>query len=165
MKLAIIHHSRSFGPVSKPSRRIVHNLLTETSVKAEALNAQFSSVFTITNEHLNEFPDKGPSPHPTLPDLLIITTCTEGICNLLANLNVHKAAGPDSITTRILKETCHAVAAILKTIFCSSLLIGVVPCGWRSANIIPIYKNGARQTPANYRPISLTSLVSKIFEK
>ena len=141
---------------------LIHNdnLLTETSAKAEALNAQFSSVFT--NECLNEFPDKGPSPYSTLPDLHITT---EGICNLLANLNVHKAAGPDFITARILKETCHVVAPILKTIFCSSLLTGVVPCDWRSANVIPIYKNGNRQNPGNYRPISLTSLVSKIFEK
>ena len=50
-------------------------------------------------------------------------------------------------------------------LFCSSLLTGVVPHNWRIANTIPIYKYGNHQIPANYRPISLTSLVSKLFEK
>ena len=66
------------------------DLLTEVPVKA--FNAQFSSVFTI--EHLNDFPDKGPSPYLAMPDLNITT---EGISNLLANLNIHKAAGPDYV--------------------------------------------------------------------
>ena len=136
------------------------DLLTEAPVKAEAFNAQFSSVFTI--EHLNDFPDKGPSPYLAMPDLNITT---EGISNLLANLNIHKAAGPDFITARILKETRHVTAPILRIIFCSFLLTGVVPFDWRTANIIPIYKNGNCQVPANYRPILLTSLVSKLFEK
>ena len=141
---------------------LIHNdnILSETSAKAEALNAQFSSVFT--NEHFDEFPDKGPSPHPVLPDLNITS---EGIFSLLANLNVHKAAGPDYITARVLKETRYAIALILRIIFCSSLLTGVVPHDWKNANVIPIYKIGNHQSPANYRPISLTSLVSKLFEK
>ena len=137
------------------------NLLTEASTKAETLNTQFSSVFT--KEHFDDFPaDKGPSPHSTVPDL---TLSTEGICNLLAQLDVHKAVGPDFITARILKETRHAIAPLLYTIFSSSLLTGVVPRDWRSANVIPIYKNGNHQDPVNYRPISLTSIVSKLFEK
>ena len=52
-----------------------------------------------------------------------------------------------------------------RIIFCFSLLMGVVPSDWKNANVIPIYKSGNRQTPANYRPISLISLVSKLFEK
>ena len=65
-------------------------LVTDDTQKAEALNAQFKSVFTI--EHDGPLPDKGPSPHPTMPEISITTS---GISKLLQNLNIHKAMGPD----------------------------------------------------------------------
>ena len=39
------------------------------------------------------------------------------------------------------------------------------PKKWKYANILPIFKSGDPQTISNYRPISLLSLVSKVFEK
>ena len=60
-------------------------LLIKNNFKV-VLNAQFKSVFTVeSNEPL---PDKGPSPHPTMPDFSIISG--HGIKSLLHNLNVHK---------------------------------------------------------------------------
>ena len=38
------------------------------------------------------------------------------------------------------------------------------PTSWRIAQIVPIYKNGDPDNPANFRPISLTSVIRKIFE-
>ena len=35
---------------------------------------------------------------------------------------------------------------------------------WREANVCPIYKKGAKTNPLNYRPVSLTSVVGKVFE-
>ena len=62
--------------------------------KAEILNNQFQSVFTIKPDFL--LPDKGPSLHPTLPD---ITVSLEGVYNLLLDIYIHKAYGPDQIAT------------------------------------------------------------------
>ena len=40
-----------------------------------------------------------------------------------------------------------------------------VPTDWKSANVVPIYKNnGPKVEPGNYRPISLTSVAVKIME-
>ena len=36
---------------------------------------------------------------------------------------------------------------------------------FKSVTIAPVYKSGDQQTAANYRPISLLPIVSKIFEK
>ena len=73
----------------------------ETSLdKAKILNDQFQSVFTI--EPNSPLPNKGPTPHPTMPDINI---SLEGVYNLLLNINTHKACGPDQIHERVLKET------------------------------------------------------------
>ncbi len=43
--------------------------------------------------------------------------------------------------------------------------IGEVPQDWRKAIICPIFKKGDPEDAANYRPVSLTSVLCKIFEK
>ena len=49
-------------------------------------------------------------------------------------------------------------------IFQASLQQGKVPDDWKQTNVTPIFKKGDRSSAANYRPISLTSVCSKILE-
>jgi hypothetical protein len=41
----------------------------------------------------------------------------------------------------------------------------VFPSDWKIAHVIPLFKNGDKSLPSNYRPISLLSCVSKVLEK
>ena len=109
-------------------------LLIIANKQAKVLNAQFKSVFTV--EPNKQLPDKGPSSHPTMPDINIAVT---GIKNL-HNLNVHKATGPDEISTRALKELGDILAPTLKIIFDYSLSTGTVPKNWKMANVTPFCK-------------------------
>ena len=100
-------------------------------------------------------PDKGPSPHPTMPKISITIS---GIRKLLQNLDIHKAMGPDQISAEILKELQDI--ATCSNLENYSFNTGTVPCDWKMANITPLFKKGDRSQPNNYRPISLTSIVS-----
>ena len=73
-------------------------LQSDTITRADILNDQFQSVYT--EEDQNNMPDKGPSPHPSMPK---ITFRVPGVAKLLRKLNPHNAAGPDSIPTQVLK--------------------------------------------------------------
>ena len=88
-----------------------------------------------------------------------------GIVKLLNNLDISKAAGPDNIPNSVLKLAAEQLAqAILHFIFKQSYEQGYLPEDWRKANIAAIYKKGDKSDPANYRPISLTSVCCKLME-
>ena len=49
-------------------------------------------------------------------------------------------------------------------LFQASLNQGKIPTVWKNANVSPIFKKGDRHKTANYRPISLTSIICKVLE-
>ncbi len=114
-----------------------NQLVTDSLSKASALNAQFQSIFT--QEPPGSLPDKGPSPHPTMPE---IQKPQHGIEKLLKDLNVHKAMGPDEISSHFLKETRSVTSFLLKIIFQCSLETEVTPQDWREAYVAPLFKKG-----------------------
>ena len=50
-------------------------------------------------------------------------------------------------------------------IFNESFQTGYIPKQWKVANVVPVFKKGDKRQVDNYRPISLTSLIMKAFEK
>jgi len=53
----------------------------------------------------------------------------------------------------------------LADLFHRSFRAGIVPDGWKLANVTPVHKKGSKANATNYRPISLLPIVSKIMEK
>ena len=87
-----------------------------------------------------------------------------GVANLLLGLKTHKATGPDAIPARLLKEAADQLAQILTTIYRASLQQTTDPEEWKKPNVVPISKKGDHSAASNYRPISLTSIASKVME-
>jgi len=75
-----------------------------------------------------------------------------------------KAPGADDIMPRMIHNIRDEICRPLWIIFRKSLDQGIVPEDWRRANISPLFKNGNRNRAENYRPVSLTSQVCKVFE-
>ena len=87
-----------------------------------------------------------------------------GVMKQLRQLDPYKAAGPDNISPRVLKELADVLAPCLTSLFQLSLDKAVVPQDWKKAIICPAFKKGDRHQPSNYRPISLTCVTSKVLE-
>ena len=79
--------------------------------------------------------------------------------------NPSKSQGPDDFHPKCLKETEDQITKPLKIIYEKSLNESKIPDVWKQANVSAIFKQGERQQPDNYRPISLTSVPRKLMEK
>ena len=80
--------------------------------------------------------------------------------NLLKN---KKSAGLDGITNEMLKCGKYQLIKPLHRLFNSILSRGTYPKIWAEGYIIPIHKKGNIDDPNNYRGITISSAISKLF--
>lgn len=126
---------------------------------ANLFNTTFATVFS---DELTA-PSRLPSLHFDY-GMSAITFCENGISSIIENIKLSSSAGMDEINSKILKNTKHNVSLYLTLIFSQSLSSGVIPDDWRTGKVVPVFKSGSRNSPLNYRPISLTSVPCKIME-
>ena len=128
---------------------------------ADRLAEFFSSVFS-------PFEGSVPPFEPSVNQPMECTNITENeVKALIEKLDRRKASGPDGISAYALKMFCKNVPCFttcLTSIMHTSLNTSVLPTDWKRASICPVFKSGRRDQAGNYRPISLTSLCSKIIE-
>lgn len=82
------------------------------------------------------------------------------VTRLLKQTKVNKSPGPENICGRVLKACAPQLSGIFKVIFVQSLQLQSVPKIWKHAIIVHVAK-----TKSPFRPVALTSLVMKVFEK
>ena len=83
-----------------------------------------------------------------------------------SNLSSSTATGPDKIAYPMLKHLSRSGMDFLLHIFNLSWSSHSFPSIWKTSSIIPIHKMGKPlDFPVSFRPISLTSCVSKLFER
>ena len=146
---------QSVGPLKDKD-----NIVSDDKEMVELLNAFFTSVFT--EEDLSNVPqiDKLYNGDP----LTSVSFLPEQVKEKILKVRTTSAAGPDKFYPRLLKEAADCLSVPLAIIYTRSLKEGVIPDDWRNANITPVFKSGPATSAGNYRPISLTSILSKIAE-
>ena len=76
-----------------------------------------------------------------------IVITENGVLKLLEKIQIHKAAGPDKISARVLKQLAPVTSKMLTKIYTRSYKTGEIPKDWRSANLTPVYKKGKKAIP------------------
>ena len=80
-------------------------------------------------------------------------------------MKVNKAAGPDKITGKLIKTCRLQLCSVFHVLFQLCFELGEIPLQRKTAEIVPIPKKPNPVHLNDYRPIALTSLLMKLFER
>jgi hypothetical protein len=84
---------------------------------------------------------------------------------VIAHLASGKAGGRSGLRNELVKHTSRSSAEVLAKYFNMLINTGFIPSAWRKAMIVPIPKKPRSSEISDYRPISLTEILRKIFER
>ena len=88
------------------------------------------------------------------------------IKKVIMNLHFFNASSPDRIPVVVLNNCEPELSYILTELFNKCLKESCFPDCWNVSSVVPVFKNvGERYIAKNYCPVSLLSVVSKVFEK
>ncbi|UYV70110.1 hypothetical protein LAZ67_7001820 [Cordylochernes scorpioides] len=76
----------------------------------------------------------------------------------IAGLRSNKACGPDGIPNEVLKTLPDSYILLLKQLYNSVMTTGKYPAIWTNSTIHPIFKNGYKNSPSNYRDLPSVNL-------
>ncbi|KAL1448575.1 hypothetical protein WDU94_009878 [Cyamophila willieti] len=105
------------------------------------------------------------SPQWGVPGLVPPTITVNDVVKASKSLKHSPIAGVDNIPSFIVKGCIHALAPVLCNIFNVCLSSGKFPNLWKTAIVVPVPKTSNVNDVKNYRPISLLTNFSKLFEK
>lgn len=146
--------------------KVQDKIVNSSQEMAEAFNEYFTSIGPSLSK---EIPPTNVKPEsylkPTDKTFSLKAPSVTAVVKLLLEINVRKATGLDGIPCKLLKLAASIVGPSLSGIFKCSIETTIFPNEWKLAKVSPVFKKGSKDDLNNYRPISVTSVVSKIFER
>lgn len=132
---------------------------------ANVFNKHFVEVGQKLADDLPDLTLSEPEEPSNRHSMFLTPVCDEEVIGVIDDLKPNSSPGLDGMTAMILKQTklniashiCFMINKIMETGFC--------PEEFKISMIIPVHKQGDKKSVSNYRPIALTSTLTKIFEK
>ena len=100
----------------------------------------------------------------TLKMFQIVLFSEREVSDIIKSLS-NSSAGWDEFPISIAKQCSKNFVKPLAALINSSIGEGVFPHELKKARVVPIFKTGHKSLINNYRPISILSFYSKVFEK
>ena len=136
-----------------------NTMVSGESEMVELMASSLSTVFT-NRDPPNQFPHQSSD---SRFGGFVINTAT--VMKAIKSMGNSQSSGPDELHPHFIRLCCKELCYPLTLLFQESYITGTIPNIWKKSNIIPIYKKGPKKDPLNYRPISLTSVLSKMMER
>ena len=143
-------------------------ILTSPNDIAEGFNTFFSNIgpnlaekIGSTEFHFKDYLDKTNSEFTAFKSVSV-----NHVCLLLRELSGSKATGLDKISSKIIYNiAAPLISDSLTYIFNEAIAPCIFPHEWEIARVIPLFKDGKRNLPGNYRPISVLPAISIVMER
>ncbi|XGW28640.1 hypothetical protein V3C99_008428 [Haemonchus contortus] len=137
------------------------SILTSDRDRAELLAGVFETVYQDSDP--GEPPSCEGMSFPKMADSVWFDR--HEIYSLLSRWPTCSSNTPDGIPFKFIKLTSACISSPLEYLFNLIFFRAEVPKRWRHAFVTPLKKKSPAYDPSNYRPISITSLFCRIFEK
>ena len=152
--------------------------MTDDAKIAETFNSFFGNIMNTLNIEKDEsiFCDAGDEADPLLPVIKkfskypsilkfsFVPVDKDAIAKEIKNLNTKKAAPKYDIPVKILKLNNDIFSLHLSQIFNENIEAANFPNELEYTDITSVYQKNNRHEKENYRPVSITSAISKILE-
>ena len=103
--------------------------------------------------------------HHSFPSIKFPCTTLKEIENIIRSLKLSNSCGCDEVPTKLLKSCSRFISSPLTYICNKTLFTGIFPDRLKYASIRPLFKKRSEKDMSSYRPISILTSSSKIFEK
>lgn len=151
--------SRKAWKVINRTRQGMQERCNLSLIKADEWKEYFQDLMQEHRDQYKQSINLGQQVSGDIEDITI-----DEIRNSLRNMKNNKAPGPGGIPIELIKHSPIQVIEVLKEIF-NDCIYGksAVPSKWKYAWIVPLYKKGDRKKCNNYRGISVTSSVGRLY--
>lgn len=155
----------------EPSSSALLNLCSNPINSVKIVNNFFASVGKNLADNITAMQPGVPTndicyPHRSgLNAMALLDIDSSEIEDAISNLKDKCAVGWDCIPSSVIKASANVLIPVLQYVFNLCIRKGIFPKAFKKAVVHPIYKSGDRGSVTNYRPISVLTTLSKIFEK
>ena len=100
-----------------------------------------------------------------VPDDCVIMLSSADVSKTFKQVNIHKAAGPDGIPGHVLRACADQLAGVFTDLFNLPLSESVIPTCFKQTTIVHVPNNTKIICLNDDRPVALTSVAMKCFER
>ena len=152
------------------------NLISDPSKISNIFNNHFATIGSVVEQnipyaygHIKDYFNmknyEGQFHFNSADSFFLLPTVPLGVEKIIDALNANKATGPMSIPVFILKRFKNFFPFWISKLINLCFEPGIFPDILKIAKVIPLHKKESKFIFLNYRPISLLSVISKVYEK